>query len=650
MSCDNLPTTSEIEQAKKDINDFNTFMTSTSDTFVDSKGTSRLTLQGAINKFGFGIADFTFTEGGTLSNRKLLVSNDPVDGFLYRYVGTNAFPITVTAGTDPTTGTDWQAFTATSAEFISNANGGSVQDFIDEYSQKITDSRSISFVFDDAYQSVKTVLKPLFDNYNAKFGIAVPVASLGNPNRLTLEGVREFAELGYEVINHAASGDLMNSAKGLGGVLGEIATCWSTLANIGIKTTGFQTPSSSLDPSYYDAVSQYSDYAFTISNRQELLPYNTPSNKLFRFSVESATQQECVDVLSTLKNNNGGIVFYAHDIAAGDVNYLKIEAILDAAALSGIPVLLPRACIERSVISLGNRVKMFLDEKIIDNAVADYNTSGNGETYTVGAATQDITITIPNAGTFLLQKTVNLTDLDDIGDVVNYSSTIRDLSGGIVTNCAVAMKFYDAVNGGGNMILATTEDAIDLNNVDVRYYTEAIKGAAKSVLVYIRLVCSAAGSVLVRQPVLRYGTSISPRKFIPNQQTINSMVIPTQTISFGSGFQNVSLSNQASNGLFAIASNTITFQKNATVQVSFSPVASGSGVGTGWIGGVCAMTVGGSSIIGISPIAGGNDWLSGQSVLTFKVARGTSVVLKVLADGINFALSSSNSRLVIIEI
>lgn len=517
-------------------------------------------------------------------------------------------------------------------------------------SAQVTDSRSISFVFDDAYQSVKTVLKPLFDNYNAKFGIAVPVASLGNPNRLTLEGLREFAELGYEVINHAASGDLMNSTKGLGGVLGEIATCWATLANIGIKTTGFQTPSSSLDPSYYDAISQYSDYAFTISNRQELLPYNTPSNKLFRFSIESATQQECVDVLSTLKNNNGGVVFYAHDIVLGDINYLKIKAILDAAALSGIPVLLPRACIERSVVSLGNRVKMFLDEKIIDNAVADYRTSGNGETYTIGSATQDITVTIPNAGSFLIQKTVNLTDLNDVDDVVNYSSTIRDLSGGIVTNCAVAMKFYDGVDGGGNLILSTTEHAINLNNVDVRYYAEAIKYTAKSALVYIRLVCSAAGSVLVRQPVLRYGTSISPRKFIPNKQTINSMVIPTQTITFNTGYQNVSLTDQVSNGLFAIASNTITFQKNTTVQVSFSPVASGAGVGVGWLGGSCAMTVAGSSVIGISPIAGGDDWLSGQSVLTFKVARDTSVALKVLANGINFALSSSNSRLVITEL
>lgn len=519
----------------------------------------------------------------------------------------------------------------------------------DEYSTKVVDLRSIAFVFDDAYASVKTVLKPLFDTYNAKFGFAVPVGSLGNPNRLTVEGVREFAELGYEAINHASSGDLMDAAKGLGGVLGEIATCWSVLSNIGVKATGFQTPSSSLNAAYKDAVSQFSDYAFTVSNQQTLLPRNTSPYGLYRFSIEAATQQQCVDVLSTLTNNNGGVVFYAHDIANGDANYLKVQAILDEAAALGIPVLLPRACIERSVTTLGNRVKEFVDKGVIENRVADYVTSGSGESYTVGASTQDITITIPSAGSYLLQKTVNLTESDDIAEVVNYSALIRDLTGNIVTNCAVAMKLYSATNGGGTELLVTPENAINLNNADVRYYAEAVKGAAKSVLVYIRLVCSAAGSVLVRQPVLRYGTSIAPKKFVPNTVNISSSAVPTQTITAGAGYQTVTLTDAATNGLFAIASNTATFQKNAVVQVSFSPVASGAGVGTGFTGGSCAMTVAGT-VMGIAPIAGGVDWLAGNSALTFKVARGTSITFKVIAYGADFALSSSNSRLVITEL
>lgn len=87
MSCDNIPATSEIEQAKKDINDFNTFMTSTSDTFVDSNGVSRLTLQGALSNVGFSPAGFDFTTGGTLTERDKAIFYQ-TDGNWYSWGGT----------------------------------------------------------------------------------------------------------------------------------------------------------------------------------------------------------------------------------------------------------------------------------------------------------------------------------------------------------------------------------------------------------------------------------------------------------------------------------------------------------------------------------------------------------------------------------
>lgn len=84
-------------------------------------GKQILSLSQAIDKFGFGVAPFTFTTGGILQSKNLLVSNDPVDGFLYKYVGSGSFPLTVTAGTNPTVGSDWQNFSFTSYhEIISN--------------------------------------------------------------------------------------------------------------------------------------------------------------------------------------------------------------------------------------------------------------------------------------------------------------------------------------------------------------------------------------------------------------------------------------------------------------------------------------------------------------------------------------------------
>lgn len=146
MTCETVPTAAEIEQAKKNMQDLDSIIHDTEESIVDSKGRERITLEGALALFGFGAAPFTFTEGGSLTSRNLLVSNDPVDGFLYRYIGAGVFPVTVTPGTDPTASpADWEAFTATNhnllagranegahpATSISKDGGGDVQDFID---------------------------------------------------------------------------------------------------------------------------------------------------------------------------------------------------------------------------------------------------------------------------------------------------------------------------------------------------------------------------------------------------------------------------------------------------------------------------------------------------------------------------------------
>lgn len=83
-------------------------------TVTTYQGKELLSMQQAIDKFGFGVAPFTFAQGGILQSKKLLVSNEPTDGFLYKYVGIGSVPLTVTAGTNPTVGSDWQKFSFTS--------------------------------------------------------------------------------------------------------------------------------------------------------------------------------------------------------------------------------------------------------------------------------------------------------------------------------------------------------------------------------------------------------------------------------------------------------------------------------------------------------------------------------------------------------
>jgi len=85
-------------------------------------GKELLTISQALDKFGFGVAPFTFAIGGTLDSLNLLVSNSPTDGFLYKYVGAGSAPIIVTAGTDPTISADWQAFAATGHPSLTGRN------------------------------------------------------------------------------------------------------------------------------------------------------------------------------------------------------------------------------------------------------------------------------------------------------------------------------------------------------------------------------------------------------------------------------------------------------------------------------------------------------------------------------------------------
>jgi hypothetical protein len=85
-------------------------------------GKQIISLSQAIDKFGFGVAPFTFAVGGTLGSFNFLVSNSPVDNFFYKYVGTGAAPLVIAPSFDPSASADWDEFIATDAKFITSAN------------------------------------------------------------------------------------------------------------------------------------------------------------------------------------------------------------------------------------------------------------------------------------------------------------------------------------------------------------------------------------------------------------------------------------------------------------------------------------------------------------------------------------------------
>lgn len=570
---------------------------------------------------GYNLVAGSFEAGGTLVNVNDVLLQERTGKAFSGPAGT------VSAGTNPTSG----GFVDVSAKLLRHST-----------------SPSISFIFDDAWASVSTVLKPLFDTYNAKFGIAVPTASLGSPNRLTNQSLMEFSRDGYEVLNHAVSGDVMATTdKGIGGVKGELATCWDTLNILGIKATGFVTPSSTLNGVYIGAIGEFCDYAFTKDARTTPIKPTTNPKALHRFSVEGNTSATCLTAIDNLRVDGGALVFYAHDIASGDANYLKIQAILNKCATDGVPVLLPRECVSKSVSPVGNSVRAFVEGELIDNRVDNWNVTG-GATYTTDA-NKDMTVTVTEAGSFLIQKIVNITNHADTVDLLTWSASVRNLSSNILTNSTLAIRLYSGVDGTGTQLYATQEKSAKPNSTYVRYYAEAAQAGAKSALLYIRVSVSDAGTFLVRAPVFRRGSSISQRKYVNPTLLRFTGTIPTQSIAANVGYTLVTLTNVADNNLYKVENNTFIFLRDAAVAISVSLVANGAGVANGWLGGSCALSINGETSC-ISPVGGGGDHIAGCASVTLGVTRGTAISVRCLATGVAFAIGSANSRYLVTEL
>lgn len=131
------------------------------------QGKELISWQGALDLFGFGVASFDFTAGGTLDSKNQLIRHS--DELLYRYIGAGSFPLAVAPATDPVGNPDWEAFTATSHNLLSDRNsaGAHNSSAIDwsEYEQKAASIANQSHRFNVYnYMSLAQQLDVLSEN------------------------------------------------------------------------------------------------------------------------------------------------------------------------------------------------------------------------------------------------------------------------------------------------------------------------------------------------------------------------------------------------------------------------------------------------------------------------------------------------------
>jgi hypothetical protein len=160
---------------------------------------------------------------------------------------------------------------------------------------------------------------------------------------------------------------------------------------------------------------------------------------------------------------------------------------------------------------------------------------------------------------------------------------------------------------------------------------------------------SAGAVALMRNPLLRFGTDISPETYIPEGGNIIGVLtdtIPTQTIVASANSEIVTLTDSADNGRYSISSNKLTMTSNWSGSIHgtvIGGIQTTSGGRVEWlVSGVSGGGVGGA--VSISPVSDNPDSPNGCAVLASNFKIGQEFTLKVRAINDDFDISSATSR------
>jgi hypothetical protein len=190
----------------------------------------------------------------------------------------------------------------------------------------------INFQFDDGITTDANVVS-LFKSYNYFCGFALPTPINRDTEYL------QYQEDGFEILSHATYGDAMSSGTTPSTEIELVMrTSKELLTARGFNIKGWVTPASELHESYMPIVKKYYEFAFTDylgewNTTMPENPYNTfieDTRRLKRVSMQSSTQQSCLDAIDKVIADGGILTFYAHSYPDGTVlPQTKMVAILD---------------------------------------------------------------------------------------------------------------------------------------------------------------------------------------------------------------------------------------------------------------------------------------------------------------------------------
>ncbi len=525
------------------------------------------------------------------------------------------------------------------AGLIGTESGGTVQAEIndlreDAKSTKRISAPCISFIFDDGKMSHVTVVAPLFRSYNLRCGFAINTEGLGLTDNMQGSDVISLSDDGFEIISHSYSAVNLGSQVNDTFVMAELSTAQSMFYEMGISPSIFQAPSSVVTDEHMHIIDGFYSYAFTRSP-SPLPMKNEHPTRLRRFGLETATGiislDEAKSVVDDAVSKNGVIVFYAHDVPDGSDKKKLISDIIDYAITEGVSIVPPSSAVFSASKSQNLPSKMItMGDTILNELNGWVATNGTVQV----TANKDIVVTASSPGSCLIQLPVGMKLTDNRG--ITFSAAFRNLRGS-VSSASIGANIYS----GSSVIRSVEKPITGLDAVYRRYsVSHVMPFNADRVLSFFRVNFSATGDqVLIRAPVVRYGTSVNPDthwKSFYDVDIVGGQTIPNSS----SSYSRIKLTDSSSNGLFSVSENKISFDRPCTVSLSISVLANGANL-SGNTGGVLRINVG-STAFNIPSSSGTNNAGASQS-MTINVTTLGNIAFDMINTGSAFAINSLSS-------
>ncbi len=525
------------------------------------------------------------------------------------------------------------------AELIGTDSGGTVQAEIndlreDAKSTKRISAPCISFIFDDGKMSHVTVVAPLFRSYNLRCGFAINTEGLGLTDNMQGADVISLSGDGFEIISHSYSAVNLGSQVNDTFVMAELSTAQSMFYEMGISPSIFQAPSSVVADEHMHIVDGFYSYAFTRSP-SPLPMKNEHPTRLRRFGLETATGiislDEAKSVVDDAVSKNGVIVFYAHDVPDGSDKKKLISDIIDYAITEGVSIVPPSSAVFSASKSQNLPSKMItMGDTILNELNGWVATNGTVQV----TANKDIVVTASSPGSCLIQLPVGMKLTDNRG--ITFSAAFRNLRGS-VSSASIGANIYS----GSSVIRSVEKPITGLDAVYRRYsVSHVMPFNADRILSFFRVNFSATGDqVLIRAPVVRYGTSVNPDthwKSFYDVDIVGGQTIPNSS----SSYSRIKLTDSSSNGLFSVSENKISFDRPCTVSLAVSILANGANL-AGNTGGVLRVSVG-SATFNIPSSSGTNNAGASQS-MTINVTTQGNVAFDMINTGSQFTINNLSS-------